>query len=346
MKLFTIDNEGKFVQFKEREFKEENKELDLEILLENNPEYFFENSKILIIGRQVTTNLNTFIDLIGIDELGNTVVIELKRDKTPRETLAQLIEYASFIDNLDYEQLNDIFQNYSGEEVELEEYHQQYYQNGESQNVSWNKNSKLVIVAQDISKEIKQTSLYLRKKGIDVYCVEFKYFVNNSNIKMISSDFVVGDEEFIRQKVKSETQLPKTTQVKFIETLNKNGQLVFNRLFDFASKENLMLRWGSKGFSLNLAFDNGFVGLCFGYPPNSVFKQSIYTGFEEITKKVNNSEKIISNFRTDLKSQKNFEVGGHNLKWIITKKSETEINNFMETLKKLIEKIKIEGLKN
>lgn len=345
MKLFTIDNEGKFVQFKEQVFKNENKEIDLEILLENNPEYFFENSKILIIGRQVTTNLNTFIDLLGIDELGNTVVIELKRDKTPRETLAQLIEYVSFIDNLDYEQLNDIFQNYSGEEVGLEEYHQQYYQNGESQNVSWNKNSKLVIVAQDITKEIKQTSLYLRKKGIDVYCLEFKYFVNNSNIKMISSDFVVGDEEFIRQKVNSETQLPKTTQSKFIETLNENGKFVFKRLFDFANKENLLLRWGSKGFSLNLSFENGFVGLCFGYPPTSVFKQSIYTGFEEITKKVNNHEKIISDFRTELKSQKNFEVAGKNLKWLITKKSETEINNFMGTLKTLVGKIRAEGLR-
>ncbi len=344
MKLFTIDREGKFVQFNEREFKDENKEIDLEILLENNPEYFFENSKILIIGRQVTTNLNTFIDLIGIDEFGNTVVIELKRDKTPRETLAQLIEYASFIDNLDYEQLNDIFQNYSGEEVGLEEYHQQYYENGESQNVSWNKNSKLVIVAQDISKEIKQTSLYLRKKGIDVYCVEFKYFVNNSGIQMISSDFVVGDEEFIRKKVKSETQLPKTTQNKFLETLDENGKFVFNKLFDFAKKERLMLRWGSKGFSLNLPFDNGFVGICFGYPPTSVFKQSIYTGFEEISKKVNNSEKVISNFKTELKTQKNFELAGKNLKWIITKKLETEISNFIDTLKILVEKIKIEGL--
>jgi len=36
MKLFTIDKDGKFVQFKEQEFKEENKEVDLEILLENN----------------------------------------------------------------------------------------------------------------------------------------------------------------------------------------------------------------------------------------------------------------------------------------------------------------------
>ena len=28
MKLFTINNEGKFVQFKEQEFKEKNKEID------------------------------------------------------------------------------------------------------------------------------------------------------------------------------------------------------------------------------------------------------------------------------------------------------------------------------
>ncbi len=345
MKLFTINKEGKFFQFKEQEFKEENKEIDLEILLENNPEYFFENSKILIIGRQVTTNLNTFVDLIGIDELGNTVVIELKRDKTPRDTLAQLIEYASYIDNLDYGQLNEIFQNYSGEEIELEEYHLQYFENGSTQNVSWNKNSKLVIVAQDITKEIKQTSLYLRKKGIEIYCVEFKYFVNNSNIKMISSDFVVGDEEFIRQKVKSETQLPKINQTKFIESLDDNGKFVFKIIFDFANKENLRLRWGSKGFSLNLPFENGFVGLCFGYPPTSVFKQSIYTGFEEITKKVNNSEKVISNFKAELKKQKNFENARSNLKWIISKKSEKEIQNFIETIRRIVEQIKAEGLK-
>ena len=81
MKLFTIDKDGKLSRFKERNFAENNRETDLEILLEKNPEYFLENSKVLIIGRQVTTNLNTFIDLLGIDKEGNAVVIELKREK-------------------------------------------------------------------------------------------------------------------------------------------------------------------------------------------------------------------------------------------------------------------------
>ena len=347
MKLFTIDKDGKFVQFKEQEFKEENKEIDLEILLENNPEYFFDNSRILVIGRQVTTNLNTFIDLLGVDQFGNTVVIELKRGKTPRETLAQLIEYASFIDNLDYEQLNEIYQNYSGEDASLEDYHQEYYKSETDDKVSWNKNSKLVIVASEITPEIKQTAMYLRKKGLDIYCVEFKYFVNNADNKMISSDFVVGDEQFIRTKIKSSAQLPKTDKDKFIQELDKNGKFVFESLFEFAKREKLIIRWGSKGFSLNKTFENGFVGLCFGYPPNSVYKQSIYSGFEEIQKKINNADTVIDFYKIELKRFGKFEQAKSNLKWILNKtvKSE-EIDSYLNILRRVIEKIVSEGLRN
>ena len=120
MKLFTVDGNGKLVQYKEHAFREDNRESDLEVLLENNPEYFFDDGKILIIGRQVLTNLGSWIDLLGLDNVGNTVVIELKRGKTPRETIAQMLEYASFVENLDYKQLNGIYQNYVGEESSLE----------------------------------------------------------------------------------------------------------------------------------------------------------------------------------------------------------------------------------
>ncbi len=129
MKMFTIDKNGNLILYKEQLYKDSNLEKDLEVLLENSPEYFFEESNVLIIGRQVITNLNSIIDLLGIDKNGNTVVIELKRDKTPRETIAQLLEYASFIENLDYSQLNEIYRDYSGEEISLEDYHRAYFQN-------------------------------------------------------------------------------------------------------------------------------------------------------------------------------------------------------------------------
>jgi len=340
MRLFTVNNNGKLIHYKEHSFSDDNKESDLELILENNPENFFDDGKILIIGRQVLTNLGSWIDLLGLDSFGNTVVIELKRGKSPRETVAQLIEYASFVDNLDYEQLNGIFQNYIGEESSLDIYHQEHFNSKNIENVSFNKASKLVIVAQDISQAIKQTALYLRKKGIDIYCMEFKYFLNYASEKLITTDFVVGDDTFIRSEIKSISQLPKVDEKKFIDALDSDGKSIFELLSAFAKSNGLFFRWGSKGFSLNLPIKNGFVGLLFGYPPDSVFKQSLYTGFEEIRKKVNNSDSIISYFRSELEKSGNFISAKSNLKWIIDKPFDKfEVDNLLSTLQLVINKI-------
>jgi len=345
MRLFTIDKNEKMIPYKKYDFKELYQEFDLEVLLENNPEYFFEDSKILIIGRQVSTNLNTFIDLLGIDSFGNTVIIELKRDKTPRETIAQLLEYASFVEKLDYSQLNDIFQDYSGEESNLEEYHQQYFRFGTDEKISYNKSTKLIIVAQEISKEIRQTALFLREKGLDIYCASFKYFKTKNEEQIISLEFIVGEEEFIRKKVQT-VSLPKINEKQFLNSLDKNGKKVFERVFYFGKKNNLLCRWGSKGFSLNVGINNELVTLLFGYPPNSVFKQSIYTGFEMITKKVNNSDEIIDFYKTQIRNFGYFKDAGSISKWIINKSySGEEIKKFLDIIEKIMLKIKENGLK-
>jgi len=346
MKLFTIAKDGKLTRYKEQNYEATHQETQLEELLENNPEYFFEESKVLVIGRQVTTNLNTFVDLLGIDKFGNTVVVELKRGKTPRETVAQILEYASFVENLDYAQLDEIYQDYSGEDIGLAEYHREYFENGEDEQVSFNKSTKLVIVAQEISREIRQTALFLRRKGVDIYCMEFKYFETKAGEQIISSDFVVGEEEFIRQRVQS-VSLPKVDNQQFLKSLDSNGLKVFQQVFEFAKQHNLMFRWGSKGFSLNVEIDSGFVGLFFGYPPNAVFKQSIYTGFEGITKKINDGESIVEFYRTSLEDLGYFVNAQSNLKWLIDKSySDGEVTRFLEIVEHLISKIREQGLKS
>ncbi len=345
MKLFTVDKIGKLTPYTEHVFKNSNQEADLELLLEKNPEYFFEGSNVLIIGRQVTTNLNTFIDLLGIDNSGNTVIIELKRAKTPRDTIAQLLEYASFIEKLDYSQLNTIFQDYSREENNLDEYHQQFFKNQSDEKVSFNKSTRLIIVAQEISREIQQTAQYLQNKGFDIYCIEFKYFETPAGEKIITSDLTVGDENFIQRRVQS-ASLPKVDQQQFLSLLDENGLHVFQPIFEFAVKKGLIFRWGSKGFSLNLELNTGFVGLFFGYPPSSVFKQSIYTGFEEITKKVNNPENIIKFYREEILKLGFFVNAKSNLKWVIDKSyTKEEIKDFIDIVDIVAEKIEENGLK-
>jgi len=72
----------------------EQTKMDLENRLENllaqdisiaSPDWF-------VIGRQVPTRWDKRIDLLCLDWLGNLVVLELKRDKTEREIVAQALD--------------------------------------------------------------------------------------------------------------------------------------------------------------------------------------------------------------------------------------------------------------
>ena len=51
---------------------------------------------LLMIKRQVATASGKLVDMLAVDVPGTLVVIELKRGKTPREAVAQLLDYAAW----------------------------------------------------------------------------------------------------------------------------------------------------------------------------------------------------------------------------------------------------------
>src|SRR5688572_24803690 len=59
---------------------------------------------LMINGRQVPTIYGKYIDLLAIDAEGDLTVVELKRDKTPREVVAQTLDYAAWVQTLTYDQ--------------------------------------------------------------------------------------------------------------------------------------------------------------------------------------------------------------------------------------------------
>jgi hypothetical protein len=146
-------------------------------------------------------------------------------------------------------------------------------------------------------------------------------------------------DNHIIKKQENDIHLSKIDKQQFLSVLDINGTKAFTTLFDFAKDKSLLLRWGIKGFSLNFSLNNSFVGLCFGYPPDSVYKQSLYTGFEEIKKKIPNSEKIISLYQNQLSKMNYFVKAGLNYKWIIDNSySEKDMEIFL----KLLDNIQIE----
>lgn len=316
MRVFRIENNS-LTSYREEDFKIDNVEKILEDWIENSPNAIFENEEVLIIGRQVTTNLGKAIDLLGLDREGNTVVIELKRERTPRETVAQILEYASYIEDLTYDQLEKIDGDYLGEEgLNLTEKHKTKFKLSNEEAVAFNKEQRLVIVGQNISKEIEQTSMFLNKKGLEIYCIAFKYFKDKKGERIITSDFVVKKDKTTGGSTESK---PKIDKEKFLANVDEYITDFFSRLFILTSENRMPLHWGSTGFSLNVDLSGKHVNILYGYSNIMVDGQSIYTAAMEIRRKVNNAEAIIEEYLKRLNNTGLFEPAGNEIKWIINK---------------------------
>lgn len=277
MRLFGIAEDGSFREFRQTPFEFDHREVDLEDWLEENPEGIVEDGKLLMIGRQVPTNLGGFIDLLAMDRQGDLAVIELKRNRTPRHALAQALEYASFVETLDWKSLEDILSQYSGgEAVSLADYHRKYFQLGADEAVSFNKDQRIVLVGQAITDAIRQTSVFLRKKGFRVTCIEFSFFESESGTQMLSSEIVVGKEPVRGAQISSGSRRP-VSEEEFLQSLDRFGEPVFAPILALARSESLPFHWGSKGFSLNVDVEGIHTAVCFGYPPDAVYRQTLYT---------------------------------------------------------------------
>lgn len=92
-------------------------EVMLEEFLESDPSLLGE--RLLVIGRQVRTPYGKYIDLLAIDADGNLNVLELKRDKTPRDVIAQVLDYGSWVSTLARDDVTDIATAHLGRSLEV-----------------------------------------------------------------------------------------------------------------------------------------------------------------------------------------------------------------------------------
>src|SRR5438046_5339999 len=74
------------------------KEQLLEDMIVANPKIV--SDEWMLIGRQEDTGFGGRIDLLAIAPDGSLVLIELKRNRTPREVVAQALDYASWVEKL------------------------------------------------------------------------------------------------------------------------------------------------------------------------------------------------------------------------------------------------------
>src|SRR3954470_13415349 len=86
-------------------------EQQLEAMIVAAPEIL--SSEWMFIGQQEHTGQGGRIDLLAIAPDASLVLIELKRNRTPREIVAQAIDYASWVEQLTADKIVQIYQRLS-----------------------------------------------------------------------------------------------------------------------------------------------------------------------------------------------------------------------------------------
>ncbi|GAB1409828.1 hypothetical protein MASR1M90_09820 [Desulfovibrionales bacterium] len=349
MRVFGIQPDGQFSEYVQTSFQVGHEEAVLEDWLESNPDGIVEDGRILVIGRQVVTNLGGFIDLLGLDRKGDVVVIELKRDRTPRDTIAQSLEYASFAERLDTTQLEEILRSYLNDDsLSIAEHHREYFAIGVDEAVAFNKDQRIVIIGQRVTPEIRQTATFLRSKGIRVTCVEFTFFQANGGTRLLSQEIVVGTESEKPKNIASGS-LPVVTEGAFLASADENGRAVFARILELAKTKTMPIHWGTKGFSLNVEVDGTHVAVCFVYPPDSVYKQTLRTTLHDrggVEKKSAVPESEIQSLWKQAEATGLFIPAGRDLKCHITRPfTESEISSLVQWCESVEKTVKKHGLK-
>ncbi|HIQ22732.1 MAG TPA: DUF91 domain-containing protein [Planctomycetes bacterium] len=137
--------------------------------------------ELLLIGRQVPTAYGKFIDLLAMDREGNLNVIELKRNKTPREVVAQVLDYGSWVRNLEDDDIAAIFDTYKRKyhpedgTTSLDEAFCKYF-GVEEMPEAINESHELIVVAAELDHSTERIINYLTEFGVAINAVFFRFF--------------------------------------------------------------------------------------------------------------------------------------------------------------------------
>jgi len=146
------------------------------------------SDEYLTIGRQVPTQYNTSIDILALDRKGDIVIIELKRDKTPRDTIAQVLDYASWVKDLSREDIISIANEYLKDKGPIESrFSEKYF---EPLPDVLNESHTMIVVASEIDASTDRIVRYLSDThGVGINIAEFQYFKDNKKAEYISRVF-------------------------------------------------------------------------------------------------------------------------------------------------------------
>ena len=171
----------------------------LEDTLDNHPELIDEDMQL--VGRQIRTASGP-LDLLGVDRNGQLVVFELKRARLQRDALAQIIDYASYLDNLGDRELFDLLTP-SVKSPDAENFETWYASKFAGKDLSSLRPVQITLVGLGVDDTTNRMVRYLANGGMSISLLTFSGYNHNG-----------------------QTLLARQVQVEALETVVENSQTV------------------------------------------------------------------------------------------------------------------------
>jgi len=147
-------------------------EKELEDMITARPEIL--SAEWMLIGRQEKTSFGGIIDLLAIAPDGSLVLIELKRDKTPREIVAQALDYASWVENLKPDKIAQIYDRFRPGRSLDEDFKIRF--GAELDEDALNGSHQIIIVAAELDASTERILGYLNARDIAINALFFQVF--------------------------------------------------------------------------------------------------------------------------------------------------------------------------
>lgn len=132
----------------------------------------------MLIGRQEATAFGGRIDLLAIAPDGALVLIELKRNRTPREVVAQALDYASWVEKLSSDDIARIYNRFAAGRSLAADFLQRFGQDLDEE--SLNQSHQIIIVAASLDDSTERIVAYLSERDIPINVLFFQIFTHDT----------------------------------------------------------------------------------------------------------------------------------------------------------------------
>jgi len=185
---------------------------DISILSEN----------LAVLGCQIVSPYGKKIDILAINSNGELVIIEFKHNKPNSEVITQLLDSATWIKELCYDELTNILNTYGKSEyTDIKEFFVATFNNN-AEEIELNSDHQMIIVGSEIDESTVRIINYLAKEPfyLRINAVNFNYYRDSDGHEFLAQSFVLPDNHLLgggaskRKRAKS-----------VIDTLFESGKL-------------------------------------------------------------------------------------------------------------------------